>query len=113
YLLLLYFVYLTVSVTSVICTLSLHDALPIWGLVILIAAHRLVERARRVPAPEFNGADGARFSLGRPSDHGVRVPFACRRVPFVRDRESTRLNSSHVKISYVVFCLQKKKKSQG
>src|SRR5690606_41762581 len=26
------------------------------------------------------------------------------------DRKSTRLNSSHVKISYAVFCLQKKKK---
>src|SRR5690606_40394328 len=29
-----------------------------------------------------------------------------------RDRKSTRLNSSHVKISYAVFCLKKKKKSQ-
>src|SRR5690606_40043816 len=28
---------------------------------------------------------------------------------FVRDRKSTRLNSSHVKISYAVFCLKKKK----
>src|SRR5690606_41886349 len=27
----------------------------------------------------------------------------------VRDRKSTRLNSSHVKISYAVFCLKKKK----
>src|SRR5215208_7918317 len=27
-----------------------------------------------------------------------------------RDRESTRLNSSHVAISYAVFCLKKKKK---
>src|SRR5436309_12201364 len=26
-----------------------------------------------------------------------------------RDRKSTRLNSSHVKISYAVFCLKKKK----
>src|SRR6266403_6028565 len=32
--------------------------------------------------------------------------FACRR----RDRKSTRLNSSHVEISYAVFCLKKKKK---
>src|SRR5690606_39930371 len=29
------------------------------------------------------------------------------------DRKSTRLNSSHVKISYAVFCLKKKKKSSG
>src|SRR5207302_4788458 len=30
--------------------------------------------------------------------------------PAVEDRKSTRLNSSHVKISYAVFCLKKKKK---
>src|SRR5207302_2433598 len=28
----------------------------------------------------------------------------------IRDRKSTRLNSSHVKISYAVFCLKKKKR---
>src|SRR5690606_41658038 len=28
-----------------------------------------------------------------------------------RDRKSTRLNSSHVKISYAVFCLKKRKKT--
>src|SRR5690554_7485943 len=32
----------------------------------------------------------------------------CRKT--VRDRKSTRLNSSHVRISYAVFCLKKKKK---
>src|SRR5690606_41516947 len=30
-----------------------------------------------------------------------------------QDRKSTRLNSSHVKISYAVFCLKKKNRSQG
>src|SRR3712207_7025362 len=30
----------------------------------------------------------------------------------VRDRKSTRLNSSHANISYAVFCLKKKKKNQ-
>src|SRR5690606_41162148 len=30
-------------------------------------------------------------------------------VVYVPDRKSTRLNSSHVKISYAVFCLKKKK----
>src|SRR5437868_13226152 len=30
----------------------------------------------------------------------------------VRDRKSTRLNSSHVSISYAVFCLKKKKKKK-
>src|SRR5436305_11848669 len=29
---------------------------------------------------------------------------------FIGDRKSTRLNSSHVRISYAVFCLKKKKK---
>src|SRR5437870_11207936 len=33
-------------------------------------------------------------------------------APRVRDRKSTRLNSSHVAISYAVFCLKKKKKKQ-
>src|SRR2546421_1646582 len=31
----------------------------------------------------------------------------------VEDRKSTRLNSSHDQISYAVFCLKKKKRSQG
>src|SRR2546427_1866873 len=35
-------------------------------------------------------------------------PPACR-----RDRKSTRLNSSHSQISYAVFCLKKKKKTNG
>src|SRR5690554_7758898 len=30
----------------------------------------------------------------------------------VQDRKSTRLNSSHVRISYAVFCLKKKKKTE-
>src|SRR5690606_42097337 len=33
-----------------------------------------------------------------------------KQVRDTRDRKSTRLNSSHVKISYAVFCLKKKKK---
>src|SRR5690349_24208456 len=37
----------------------------------------------------------------RPLHHGIRR---------LRDRKSTRLNSSHVEISYAVFCLKKKKK---
>src|SRR5690606_40654354 len=31
--------------------------------------------------------------------------WPCRNLPAGRDRKSTRLNSSHVKISYAVFCL--------
>src|SRR2546430_6103694 len=33
--------------------------------------------------------------------------------PGRRDRKSTRLNSSHSQISYAVFCLKKKKHTQG
>src|SRR5256885_12648349 len=32
-----------------------------------------------------------------------------RRAPLIQDRKSTRLNSSHLVISYAVFCLKKKK----
>src|SRR5216683_3518850 len=39
--------------------------------------------------------------------------FPSRRRPVcVRDRKSTRLNSSHDQISYAVFCLKKKKKNK-
>src|SRR3712207_8936778 len=31
----------------------------------------------------------------------------------IRDRKSTRLNSSHANISYAVFCLKKKKKKEN
>src|SRR5436305_6019038 len=36
-----------------------------------------------------------------------------RRFQLARDRKSTRLNSSHVRISYAVFCLKKKKKEKA
>src|SRR5690606_30162392 len=39
------------------------------------------------------------------------VVIEARRFSGDEDRKSTRLNSSHVKISYAVFCLKKKKKS--
>src|SRR3989442_4590780 len=42
----------------------------------------------------------------------LEVPEAAReaRMAMQSDRKSTRLNSSHVRISYAVFCLKKKKK---
>src|SRR5690349_22157450 len=46
---------------------------------------------------------------------GCPAPTICHwdriRVP-ATDRKSTRLNSSHVEISYAVFCLKKKKKKK-
>src|SRR5690606_41476377 len=44
--------------------------------------------------------NGRRQRRGRLGVHGRRVAV---------DRKSTRLNSSHVKISYAVFCLKKKR----
>src|SRR3989442_9315360 len=38
------------------------------------------------------------------------MPAGRARFEIARDRKSTRLNSSHVRISYAVFCLKKKKK---
>src|SRR5699024_12400669 len=49
-----------------------------------------------------------------PGGHGDRSPILSRargggQGICARDRKSTRLNSSHVSISYAVFCLKKKK----
>src|SRR5207249_11802203 len=53
------------------------------------------------------GGQSARRGSGRhPDFHERRRRQAGRRVV---DRKSTRLNSSHVSISYAVFCLKKKK----
>src|SRR5690606_41922251 len=45
----------------------------------------------------------------RPAGRGRR-PATAPAIHLHRDRKSTRLNSSHVKISYAVFCLKKKKR---
>src|SRR5256885_4359368 len=53
------------------------------------------------------------FRSGRPSCHrNQAAPVPVRSYPnstFRPDRKSTRLNSSHLVISYAVFCLKKKK----
>src|SRR5438874_9020364 len=69
-----------------IYTLSLHDALPIFGSAVSL------------PGRERPGRRTANHS---------RRPRCLSHV----DRKSTRLNSSHVEISYAVFCLKKKKVS--
>src|SRR3989442_6466804 len=73
------------TATTEIYTLSLHDALPIWS------------RTRRSAPSGGTRPGGPR-----------RIPSAggCCEAP--EDRKSTRLNSSHVRISYAVFCLKKK-----
>src|SRR5437899_8201322 len=44
-------------------------------------------------------------------DAGWRPMYITRQHPNHIDRKSTRLNSSHLGISYAVFCLKKKKKN--
>src|SRR2546426_3439416 len=53
------------------------------------------------PRPPARGGSGG---------HGTPDPGAPRPSRSGRDRKSTRLNSSHLVISYAVFCLKKKKK---
>src|SRR5690606_42004112 len=78
--------FLTDPGTTAIYTLSLHDALPILGAT---------------PAARVLGG-----TVGRA---GTREGETLASVTLERvDRKSTRLNSSHVKISYAVFCLKKK-----
>src|SRR5438874_6867782 len=49
---------------------------------------------------------------GSPPDRECGRPYSCCRCAKpVPDRKSTRLNSSHVEISYAVFCLKKKMRS--
>src|SRR5699024_11718148 len=41
-------------------------------------------------------------------EYQAYVPMAEKKLAEIADRKSTRLNSSHVSISYAVFCLKKK-----
>src|SRR3989442_7988093 len=77
-----FFFFFNDTATTEIYTLSLHDALPIWA-----------SSTSRAPSP-------LRAALPAP----ISLPNG--------DRKSTRLNSSHVRISYAVFCLKKKKKTK-
>src|SRR5690242_5610481 len=83
-LLFLIFFFFNDTATTEIYTLSLHDALPI-----LLQLHPGVHRRHHVGVEHGGGASAAALAL--------------------LDRKSTRLNSSHMSISYAVFCLKKKK----
>src|SRR5436305_10638101 len=58
-----------------------------------------------VPKTMATSAARAAATAAAGSVPSTKLIFACGR----RDRKSTRLNSSHVRISYAVFCLKKKK----
>src|SRR5690242_21776934 len=93
---LLYF--LNITPPTEYYTLSLHDALPIFehggDPQIGVDTEPADEPGSKSRHAEPDGAAAA----PRPLDY-------CR-----KDRKSTRLNSSHMSISYAVFCLKKKKK---
>src|SRR5687768_18623367 len=83
------------SALSEICTLSLHDALPICK-----ALSTMREVADRI-------VDTSALTVHQLKDLLIEAYVA----PGQRtglDRKSTRLNSSHGYISYAVFCLKKK-----
>src|SRR5688500_20365280 len=84
-----------------IFTLSLHDALPIYGGLGADLHHAL---ALAVPVGHRHALPW-RGLIGQHRGQG-RQALALGAGP---DRKSTRLNSSHLVISYAVFCLKKKK----
>src|SRR5438874_7780478 len=85
--------------TTQVYTLSLHDALPIFKDAIW-------DTGKVVPAGQGDGQ----------IEPIIKDAYASGYRGFLSlepDRKSTRLNSSHVEISYAVFCLKKKKKSKN
>src|SRR5258705_11730911 len=82
------------TATTEIYTLSLHDALPIWV------------RSSRAPSSRPKASSHA---MGMTAVEKVlALKGGC--AADLLDRKSTRLNSSHLGISYAVFCLKKKRK---
>src|SRR5690554_7256707 len=63
------------------------------------ADHHHEQQAQEEGSPSLEVAEAREAQVGRGESH-------------VADRKSTRLNSSHVRISYAVFCLKKKKKKK-
>src|SRR3712207_9551113 len=84
------------TATTEIYTLSLHDALP-------ICAECRDDRSAGALALVEGSATFFMYQWART----FLTPDE--QVELVRDRKSTRLNSSHANISYAVFCLKKKK----
>src|SRR5262245_64218755 len=91
--------FLNEPATTEIYTLSLHDALPISRHARRLAAAGLSLQRNcgpNVSRLRLAAVSPARSGAERRAERGV-------------DRKSTRLNSSHLGISYAVFCLKKKK----
>src|SRR5690242_21269940 len=85
---------------SIVYTLSLHDALPISSRIT-----RDLSKARSAQRNVFwTGFQRNQDEL----PHRNQRTVGCETGR--KDRKSTRLNSSHMSISYAVFCLKKKNK---
>src|SRR5205814_5814119 len=89
-----------------IYTLSLHDALPICSLSAEKCWCGSLARRKRIP-PRWSASPCRIRASESPA---MRFPSFSTPSPRPTDRKSTRLNSSHLGISYAVFCLKKKKK---
>src|SRR5438094_5225651 len=74
-------------------------------------SRRHLDLRRDRPQPVAS-QDLVRLSVRRSATSRLR-DNAARPLPTLRDRKSTRLNSSHRTISYAVFCLKKKKTTPG
>src|SRR5204862_6682558 len=94
-----FFLYFNHPPTTEIYTLSLHDALPI------------SESGMSAMPNPGTGRSRVWCSGSCRRSTCPQWPSRAGRSP-ARDRKSTRLNSSHVEISYAVFCLKKKKKEK-
>src|SRR5690606_41335161 len=99
--------------TTEIYTLSLHDALPI-SAKDANEMDRMFRKSGlfRKKWDQIHYADGSTYGevVINKAIEGTSVVFTTNEIrtplkPKQVDRKSTRLNSSHVKISYAVFCL--------
>src|SRR5690554_7290325 len=107
------FFFLNYTSTTEIYTLSLHDALPIFNISQIIWLETFLfqfffEMSLDMPGKRLS-AESFRVNRDKILITGKRFHNPLHIILMIRDRKSTRLNSSHVRISYAVFCLKKKK----
>src|SRR5690606_19994792 len=88
-----------------------NQVLLVWALenIIKNAIDALAGRGGRISFMAMRGGRPPVAGTSPDSLHLVITDDGPGIAPPVRDRKSTRLNSSHVKISYAVFCLKKKR----
>src|SRR5438874_6345904 len=81
----------------------------------IAAADWVRQRREFVAGPRDDPGEGVRDPrrVGREPREIASSVAGRKQSPAVRDRKSTRLNSSHVEISYAVFCLKKKNKARA